>query len=333
MSELPASKTRETFIRAQEPISEYGCEPEKRTLDVYIDNGVINLDKPAGPTSHEVVAWVKRILGIKRAGHSGTLDPHVTGDLPIMIGNATKGVVALLKAGKEYVCVMKLHAQIPPAKIEQACNMFTGPIYQRPPLVSAIKRQTRIRTIYYLDVHEIEDRDVLFTVGCEAGTYIRKLCHDIGEVLGPGAHMQELRRTKAGPFTADTSVTLHDLKDAWVEYQENGDESGIRAIIHPMESALIHLPHVVIRESAVDALCHGASLAAVGLLTVESDIEPGDMVAVMTQKGEAVMLGIADMATINMLNAKTGIAVTSKRVMMAPNTYPKGWVTKEHTEG
>ncbi len=332
MNELPSDKKREMFTRAEEPISEYGCEPEKRPLDVYIDNGVLNLDKPAGPTSHEVVAWVKRILDIRRAGHSGTLDPHVTGDLPIMLGNATKAVSALLKAGKEYVCVMKMHASNKPLKIEKICNMFVGPIYQRPPLVSAVKRQTRVRTIYYFDVHEIDDRNVLFTVGCEAGTYIRKLCHDIGEVLGQGAHMQELRRSRTGPFTVDSSFTLQDLKDAWVEYEETGDESQIRTVIHPMESALVHLPHVVIRESAVDALCHGASLAAVGILTVESDIEPEDLVAVMTQKGEAVMLGIADMTTIDMLNAKNGIAVTSKRVIMAPNTYPKGWTTKEVKE-
>ena len=332
MNKLPSDKIRETFTRAEEPVSEYGCEPEKRPLDVYIDNGVINLDKPAGPTSHEVVAWVKRILDIRRAGHSGTLDPHVTGDLPIMLGNATKAVSALLKAGKEYICIMKLHAPNKPAKIEQICNMFQGPIYQRPPLVSAVKRQTRIRNIYYLDVHEIEDRDVLLTIGCEAGTYIRKLCHDIGEVLGQGAHMQELRRTRTGPFTVDSAFTLQDLKDAWVEYEETGDESQIRTVIHPMETAIVHLPHVVIRESAVDALCHGASLAAVGILTVESDIEPEDLVAVMTQKGEAVMLGIAAMATIDMLNAKTGIAVTSKRVIMAPNTYPKGWTTKDVKE-
>jgi H/ACA ribonucleoprotein complex subunit 4 len=196
---LPGEQKRELLVKSECQPKGYGKDPSRRTIPELLDKGVINLDKPYGPTSHEVTAWVKNVLHIKRAGHSGTLDPHVTGVLPTMLGDSTRLVRVLLLSGKEYVCVMRLHADVPEIKVKAVLGEFTGTIYQRPPLVSAVKRQLRKRTIYYIDFMEMNGRDVLFRVGCEAGTYIRKLCHDIGEALGDGAHMYEQRRTKTGP--------------------------------------------------------------------------------------------------------------------------------------
>jgi len=306
----------------------YGCVPEDRSIEELLDRGGINLDKPYGPTSHEVASWVKRILKIRRAGHSGTLDPNVTGVLPIMLGSATKIVKTLLLAPKEYVCLMRLHHPVSEDRIGEVCAEFTGRIYQRPPVKSAVKRILRVRTVYYIRIEEIVGEDVLFTVGCEAGTYIRKLCHDIGIALGVGAHEAELRRTKAGPFDESDLVTLHDLCDAYATWKESGDETAMRSVIHPAERALTHLPHVTIRDRAVDAICHGASLAVPGLLTLSKGIMIGDTVAVYTRKGEAVSLGTARMSDEEMLRAKTGIAVRTSRVLMKTGTYPKGWVTK-----
>ncbi|MBU4373550.1 MAG: RNA-guided pseudouridylation complex pseudouridine synthase subunit Cbf5, partial [Euryarchaeota archaeon] len=187
----------------------------------------------------------------------------------------------------------------------------------------------RIRTIYYLELLEIEDRGVLFKVGCEAGTYVRKLCHDMGLALGTGAHMQELRRTKSGPFREDeTLITLHDLQDAYIGWKENGDEGLLRKVISPMEFGLSHLPRIVIRDNAVDAVCHGAALAAPGVLSVETGIEKGDIVAVFTLKGEAVSFGKAQMKSSEILKAATGIVANTDRVLMEPGTYPKGWKAK-----
>ena len=215
----------------------HGKDPYKRTIEELLDTGVINLDKPPGPTSHEVVSWVKGILHIKRAGHSGTLDPHVTGCLPTMLGDATRLVRVLLLSGKEYVCVMRLHADVPEKDVRQVLEEFTGTIYQRPPLVSAVKRVVRKRTIYYTKFLELVGRDVLFIVGCEAGTYIRKLCHDIGEALGCGAHMYELRRTRSGPFTEDDSmITLHTLKDAYEIWKETGKKARCASASIPWSS-------------------------------------------------------------------------------------------------
>ncbi len=336
MSLLPSEKKRETLVKSEDTTDErFGRRPQERPIEKYIRKGAVNLDKPGGPTSHEVTSWVKKILnpvfkyGDLKAGHSGTLDPNVTGLLPIMLGEATKAVDALLTAGKEYVCLMKLHSEVPEKRMKSVLSEFTGEIYQKPSIKSAVKRETRVRTIYYLELLELEEKNVLFKVGCEAGTYIRKLCHDMGLALGAGAHMQELRRTKTGPFREDeTMVTLHDLRDAYIEWKENGNEALLRKVIFPMEFALSHLPKIVIRDNAVDALCHGAALAAPGVLTVESGIERGDPVAVFTLKGEAVSFGIAQMKSMEILKAATGIVAATDRVLMEPGTYPKGWKAK-----
>jgi H/ACA ribonucleoprotein complex subunit 4 len=327
------SETERTLVRKSGAWTNpcYGHYPEKRPILEYIEKGVVNIDKPGGPTSHEVAAWVKDILGVNTAGHAGSLDPKVTGLLPTLLGKATKAVPALRLSGKEYVCLLKLHREMPPKLVRKVCEEFTGPIYQVPPIKSAVKRVLRVRTIYYLELIEIEGSSVLFRVGCEAGTYIRKLCHDIGLALGCGGHMQELRRTKAGPFTERTLITLQDLKDAYVFWKEDGDESEIRRVIRPMESAVSHLPKIILRDSAVDAICSGAYLAVPGITSLDSDLKKGDLVGLFTLKGELVALAKAEMTTEEILKASTGLAATPVRIMIKIGTYPKGWTKKEDT--
>lgn len=327
---LPSDRVREVLVRREGRTDpRYGVLPAERPLDLHINLGCINLDKPPGPSSHEVVAWVKRILEIESAGHSGTLDPKVTGILPTMLGDSTRVVETLLVAGKEYVCLMRVHATLPRKMVLEVCAEFSGEIYQRPPLKSSVKRALRTREIYYLDVLEIEGPSVLFRVGCEAGTYIRKLCHDIGLALGTGAHMEELRRTRSGPFREDeTLVTLHDLKDAKEIWKETGDETLLRRAILPVEAALRHMPSLVASDGAIDAICHGAPLAAPGLLSLESDIKEGEKVVIYTLKGEAVAVAQAAMDSEDMMKSSSGIVAKTSRVIMAPGTYPRLWAKK-----
>jgi len=247
----------------------YGCPPEKRDIKTYLNNGIVNIDKPAGPNSHQVTAWVKQILGVEKAGHSGTLDPKVTGVLPIALGNATKIIKALLLSDKEYICLMSLHDAASKDCIEQVFRELQGPIFQTPPVMSAVKRELRIRNIYEIKLLERDQKEILFRVRCEAGTYIRKLCHDTGLILGTGAHMHELRRTKAGPFDETSITTLQDLKDAYVTYKETGDEAGLRRLVQPVESGVKNLKKMWIKDSAIDAICHGADLNAPGISLIE----------------------------------------------------------------
>lgn len=328
---LPSDKKRSVIVKRRGKTDpSFGVSPEKRPLEMYLRLGAINLDKPSGPTSHEVVAWVKRVLNIEKAGHSGTLDPKVTGILPVLLGDATRVMDTLLLAGKEYICLMRIHKPRPKKRILEVCNEFVGTIYQKPPLKAAVVKQLRKREIYYLDVLEIEEQHVLMQVGCEAGTYIRKLCYDIGLALGTGANMEELRRSKAGPFREDeTLVTLHQLADAYAIWKEAGDETELRRVILPVEAALKHLPRLVISDKAVDAVCHGAPLAAPGLLSLETDISKGDEVALFTMKGEAVAIAKADMSSKEMLASENGIVARTERVIMEPGIYPRAWKLAE----
>jgi len=304
---------------------EFGVYPLKRPMEEYIRKGFVCIDKPMGPSSHEVVVWVRRILNVNKTGHAGTLDPRVTGVLPIFIENATKLVKFLQGSEKEYVTLMRLHADVKKEDIHRVLKMFEGKIYQRPPLKSAVKKRIRIRKIYKIEVLEIDGRDVLFKVRTEAGTYIRKLCTDVGEVLGCGAHMQELRRIRTGSFDESMCYTLHDLLDAYIFWKEEGEEKYLRQIIKPMEFALANIPKIVIKDTAVDAICHGADLSAKGVCYIEKNVKKGENVAIFTLKNELVALGKALMDAEKILKAKSGIIVDIDRVVMERRVYPSYW--------
>ncbi|GME38142.1 Pseudouridine synthase/archaeosine transglycosylase [Neofusicoccum parvum] len=308
----------------------YGCAPHKRDLKSYVSSGVINLDKPSNPSSHEVVAWVKRILRVEKTGHSGTLDPKVTGCLIVCIDRATRLVKSQQGAGKEYVCVIRLHDKIPggEAQFARALETLTGALFQRPPLISAVKRQLRIRTIHEHKLYEFDnDRHLgVFWVSCEAGTYIRTLCVHLGLLLGVGAHMQELRRVRSGAMSEqDNMVTLHDVLDAQYVQDNSMDESYLRQVISPLESLLTSYKRVVVKDSAVNAVCYGAKLMIPGLLRFDKEIEIHEEVVLMTTKGEAIALGIALMSTVEMSTCDHGVVAKIKRVIMERDLYPKRW--------
>jgi len=304
---------------------EFGKPPSERTIEEHIKSGVINLDKPAGPTSHEVVAWVKRILSVERAGHSGTLDPQVTGVLPTALLKATRVLNYLLPAGKEYVGIMHLHREVSKQELEERIEKFRGKILQKPPVKSAVKRMLRARTVYSLDILEMDGRDVLFLTNVQAGTYIRKLCHDIGTGIG-GANMKELRRTRAGPFLVKDSHTLQELADAKAVFdEEGGREEPLRRVIIPVEDAVTHLKRVIIKDGAVEAICNGAPLAVAGVQAFNDGITVGEKLAMFSMKGELVAVGEGIMGADELLEKTHGLAVKTERVLLDSGTYPRMW--------
>lgn len=326
MSKKPAWEIqREVRVKAEEePSPEYGTQPSLRPLQQHIRFGVLVLDKVPGPTSHEVASWVKKLLELDKVGHGGTLDPKVTGVLPVTLQDSTKVVQALLDSGKEYVCVMRTHGEEREQRVRDALELFTGDIYQRPPLRSSVKRRLRTRWIYGIDFLEGDGKNWLFKVACESGTYIRKLCYDVGEYLGAGAHMQELRRSRSGPFKEEEACTMYDLADA-IDLRDGGNEEPLRRLIRPVEDALGLLPKIWIRDSAVEAVCNGAQLAVPGILRYSTGINVNDLVAVMTQKEEAVALMNAEMSGGKIQAESHGIAASPVRVIMPRGVYPKTW--------
>jgi tRNA pseudouridine55 synthase len=305
-----------------------GGPPEARDPEALCGFGVVTLDKPAGPTSHQVSAWVRDLVDVERAAHAGTLDPKVTGCLPVLTGDATRLAGALV-GRKTYVAVLQLHAD-PPADLEAVVDEFAGPIYQKPPRKSAVARRLRVRTVHAFEPLEVDGRRVLLRVDCEAGTYVRKLCHDLGLALGTGAHMGDLRRTAATPFDDAELVTLHDLADAMAEWRERGDDEPLRGVVQPAERALAHLPTVTIAPSAAAEVANGAPVYAPGVMAVEGatpptrtagnpaeigdvgDVEDAPLVVGQTPDGAAVCLGrlVGDPA------AGSGVVVALERVLV-----------------
>jgi len=319
----------ENLVKINEDItnSEYGVYYDKRSIESLLEYGLILIDKPPGPTSHEVVAWTKRILALPKIGHSGTLDPQVSGVLPLGLGEGTKALGVLLLGPKEYHALGRLHSLPPKEKLEQTLDLFRGEIFQKPPQRSAVVRQTRTRTIYELELLEQKERLILLRVLCEAGTYIRKLYYDMGEILGPGGSMIELRRSRVHQFSEDNLVTMHQLADAFATWKETGNSSKLTEMILPIEHALSEIKSVVIRDSAIDSLCHGAQLAIPGILEISPGLNQGDLVGVYSQKGEVIALAESLLSETEIQDNTKGYAFKTKRIIMKPNTYPKNWRT------
>ena len=179
------------------------------------------------------------------------------------------------------------------ANVLDMFTKFTGPIYQIPPFQAAVKRELRIRRIYEIEMLEHSSKKTLFRVLCEGGTYIRNLCSDIGSALGSGSHMEQLIRTKSGPFTLEDSVSLIDAHDKYKKWNDSGDSSHISSILKPLESMLVDLPLIDVKDSAVDALCHGADLGFPGVVSVSKSMKRGQLVTVRTTRGEAIALARA----------------------------------------
>lgn len=267
--------------------------PESRSPEALLGFGIVVLDKPAGPTSHQVSEWVRDLTGAERAGHVGTLDPGVTGCLPVLLDDATRLAEVLTRGDKAYVAVLEVHDELPPGWRETIAG-FEGEIYQRPPRKSAVARRLRTRTIDAIEVLERDGRRVLVRVDCAAGTYVRKLCHDLGLALGTGGHMAALRRIGSDPFTDAEAVSLHDLADALAFWREDGDADAIAGVVQPGEAALVDLPRVTITDNTAEAVATGAPVYAPGVLDIEGttpDREDPPLVVCVTTVGSAVCLG------------------------------------------
>ena len=303
--------------------------PDERTPAELLAFGVVNLDKPPGPSAHQVAAWIRDLAGeamadvpdddgapepIDRAAHAGTLDPKVTGCLPVVTGAATRLSQVFLAGQKEYVAVLELHDD-PPSDLEAVVSEFEGPLYQKPPKKSAVARRLRVRAVSELEVLAVRGRQALLRIRCESGTYIRKLCHDLGLALGTGAHMGDLRRTATGPFDDATLATMEDVADALARWRDDGDDDWLREVVEPAERALAHLPRVTIAPSAAEEVAHGAPVYAPGVIEAdENAVDAGreELVACFTPDGAAVCLG----TLVGDTDAESGTVVELERVLV-----------------
>jgi len=304
---------------------EYGFFPDERPFPLFLRYSLLILDKPSGPSSHVVTKWIKEALKMDKVGHCGTLDPKVSGVLPIAIGESTKATAIIATADKEYIGTMHLHGDVSNEELEKAVKMFETVIYQRPPVRSAVSRSLRTRRVYKLEILERNGRDVKLRVVVESGTYIRKLFFDIGEFLGVGASMTSLRRVRSGVFTEDMAVSLDKFLSAARKFSESGDWSSLRELLVPLERALVNLKKVVVKDSAVNAIAYGAPVLAPGVCEVSDGIKKGDVIGVFTLKGEIVAVAKAVMDSSEIISSRRGVVAEPIRVIMERDLYPRMW--------
>jgi H/ACA ribonucleoprotein complex subunit 4 len=253
----------------------------------------------------------------------------VTGCLIVCINRATRLVKAQQSAGKEYVGIVRFHNPVEDVtEIEEAIKKLTGTLFQRPPLIASVKRELRVRTIYESKMFEFdkEKNMAIFWISCEAGTYVRTLCVHLGLLMKVGGHMQELRRVRSGILHEDdTMVTMHDVLDAQWTFEQNKDEKYLRRVVMPLEVLLTSYPRIMIKDTAVNAICYGAKLTLPGVLRFENGIDVGTEVVLITTKGEAVAIAVSEMSTSVMASCDHGVVAKTKRVIMDRETYPKKW--------
>ncbi|HLC78627.1 MAG TPA: RNA-guided pseudouridylation complex pseudouridine synthase subunit Cbf5 [Candidatus Nanoarchaeia archaeon] len=234
---------------------------QQKSLKELMEFGIINIDKPSGPTSFDVSEHVMKKLGLRKTSHFGTLDPKVTGVLPVALNRACKLTGYFLGEDKVYVGIMRLHEEISIEKLKEVIKeKFLGVIKQTPPVKSRVARVEREREIKSFEILEQDGKDFLFKTHVQGGTYIRKLCDDLGKELGIGAHMLELRRVKAGIFEEDgkeyASINLYDF-DKTVDEFKKGNEKPLRDIIIPGETITKLHPIVEIDKECVERVLRG----------------------------------------------------------------------------
>ena len=314
----------EWFTREEaETDPEFGILPENRSAEELLDEGIVIVDKPFGPTSNQVSTWIKEELDVKKTGHFGTLDPNATGVLPVALNSATRLNEALAEADKEYVFEAELQDEKSEERIREELNKFEGINKQVPPEKSAVKREEREREVYSISFIEKQGEKILGKVRCESGFYVRVLIDQLGERLDTEAEMTELRRTMQGEITEDETSKIQDVVDQYHFHLEDEDNS-LDEIIHPKEKAVEHLKKVAVKDSAVNAVANGADLGASGISKLQGDISEGETISVMTLKGELIALAEAQMNSQS-LYEEEGTAATLKSVHMDPKTYPKRW--------
>jgi len=285
------------------------------SIEQLLNWSVINLDKPKGPKSIRVVNRVREILKVRRIGHAGTLDPIATGVLPIGIGKGTRILSIFSLAGKVYQGNMYLHKRIAKQTLLDNIKDFTGEIVQLPPRISAVARKPRKRIVYWFKILSFDGKNARFEIGCQHGTYIRKLIHDLGQRIGCGAHMTELRRIQAGPFKIQDAITIEQLERAYVRYKA-GQEQPLKMCLISLDRAAAHLPRIYIPDDVIERFKHGSPIFCPGIVALTSDIKKGDVVAIYDLRNKLLGLGIAEADAEDIRTKPKGLAIRTDVVLI-----------------
>lgn len=255
---------------------------DKKSIKELLEFGIIIFNKPADCTSFDVSDFVRKELKLRKTSHFGTLDPMVTGVLPISLNRATKLTGFFLGEDKEYIGMMHMHEEVSLEDIQKVIDKkFMGVIIQLPPVRSSVKRQEREREIKKFQLLEKDGKDISFLVECQGGTYVRKLVHDLGEEMKIGAHMIGLKRIRAGIFTKEQMTTKEEFEKAVEEYFK-GDEKALRKMIIPAEIVSEVYPIAEVKKEFVEKIMHGAPIDK-NFLVKQYDYEKNQVICIFEE--------------------------------------------------
>jgi len=305
----------------------FGCLPTDRSLEELLGSGILLVKKPRGPTSHQLTAWIRNILGITKIGHGGTLDPMATGLLTILCGRATRLTDVILKGDKRYIAVIRFGRNVDSEELTTLLDSLVGEIYNVPPKESAVKVQVRTRIITSLTLLDFDESANIaaIEISCVAGTYIRTLTRDIGLLLNTSCEMLELHRDKTSKFDESMACNMHQLADSIFLWKEHNDERSLRKLLTPVESILTKFPSITIKDGAVAAMTHGAPLARPGVVDASIGISSGSYVVINSMKGETVAVAEASVDVDAIQDMKKGEIAVAKSVLMPTGLYPQNW--------
>jgi len=304
---------------------EHGTIPSERTIEQLLESCFILLDKSPGPSSHQVSAWARDMMGLEKLGHGGTLDPFASGLLPLLSGKAMRLTGKILTHDKSYLAIFKFGKELGRNEIEEKMTMLTGKVYNVPPEISAVRVQVRTRKISKFDILDFDGTSLLTHIECEAGTYVRTMARDLGLLLDTPVELKELRRPTSGEFNVSQSITMQQLADAYWLWQEKGEEHAMLRILHPIEDMLSDLPRVVVKDGAAAALSHGAPLLRPGVVSIDEDLNVGSEVLLVTIKGEAVAIAKMSQNSKVIPDMNQGEVAKPNCVLMKEDTYPRSW--------
>ncbi len=305
--------------------SSHGAPVWHRSLEERLDAGLILIDKPAGPTSHQVAAWAKEILGIDHLAHGGTLDPFATGLLTLMTGRARRLTSQVLSHDKEYVGVLKVGGEANMAALEDAIHSLRGEIYNVPPSESAVKVQVRTRRIRAFEILDTNERLAAIRVACDAGTYVRTLARDLGLMIDCPIQLVELRRTRSGRFTEENCVPMEDLVDAVYLWKQQGDASAMLRLVSPIDVLMDGRSGLILKDGAVSAVSHGAPLTRPGIQAIQGEFEAEDEIVLWSMKGEVVAIANSSRSTSEIPQIKVGEVAKPSLVLLPADIYPRQW--------
>ena len=304
---------------------EHGTIPSERTIEQLLESCFILLDKSPGPSSHQVSAWARDMMGLEKLGHGGTLDPFASGLLPLLSGKAMRLTGKILTHDKSYLALFKFGKELERNEIEEKMEMLKGKVYNVPPEISAVRVQVRTRKISKFDILDFDGNSLLTHIECEAGTYVRTMARDLGLLLDTPVELKELRRPTSGEFSLSQSITMQQLADAYWLWQEKGEEDAMLRILHPIEDMLSDLPRVVVKDGAAAALSHGAPLLRPGVVSIDDDLNVGSEVLLVTMKGEAVAIAKMSQNSKVIPDMNQGEVAKPNCVLMKEDTYPRSW--------